>query len=374
MQLGPVFGSMDQLPDIVGRKREIKQLADALARPKAIVEVVGPGGYGKTSLIAKFAHDQHGLFPGGVEYIHSGVGERMSEGLDALVSRFRQAGGRRLLYIDDAELMAPADTMQALQVLNSGRWDLATLISGRTGIGVGQRIVLGPLSQSDLREMVNRCSPGLDDATIEMIWRQSRGSPRAAVLLLNDWRSDPDRSVEKLERLFELFTFPGLIGPDGNPLTRGGSSERAIIEKVKLVSGELLRVVAVRPELLFQLEPREFEEFAAEMFEQQGFEVTLTQRTRDGGKDLYLAQSNLLGSFRYAVECKRYSSKHPVRVGVIRSLQGIVSREKLTAGIVLTTSHFTRDAIEEARQTQYQMSLRDFTDLRTSLEAFNPHR
>lgn len=355
-----------------GRQAELETLANILSKRGAVAEVIGPGGIGKTTLVSAFVHFYGDRFLGGIETFHGYRGGRLSDALDELARAFRGAAGPVLFHIDDAELMDPDDAINTIRRLETGPWDFRTITSGRLGIGLGTPLILGGLGRYDFEQMV-RGSFGEDaePAAIQKLWEDVQGSPLFAELLLNSWRSGQSRSIEELGRLLEPIALPGLLGADGRPIRRGSALERPLIQSVKLVSGELLRHVAKRPDLLFQLEPRQFEEFAAELFQRQGFEVTLTQQTRDGGKDLYLAKSDSLGSFRFAVECKRHAPDNPVRVDVIRSLQGVVSREMLTAGIVLTTSHFTRDAIEEARQTRYRMSLRDFTALRAALEPFS---
>jgi restriction system protein len=362
-------------PRFVNREKELSKLRQMLSKQGAVVEVLGPPGIGKTALIFAFADRYLADFPGGVERFSAFPGTQMSDAFNTLADRFRRSTGPALLLIDDAELMDVQDSSRTIRQLGRGSSDIRTLISGREGLGLGERLVLPPLSLREFARMVRlRIGEPANDKLVHELWEQSQGSPRMAWLLLEDWINDPNRSLDQLGDLLRPINVPGLLGPDGRPIRRGSSLERPIIERVKLVSEELIRVVAVRPELLFELKPREFEEFAATLFQKQGFEVTLTQQSRDGRKDLYLAQSNRLGSFRYAVECKRYAPDNPVRVGVVRSLYGVVSRENLTAGIVLTTSHFTKDAIEEARETRYRMSLQDFASLRQALEPFRPRQ
>jgi hypothetical protein len=49
---------------------------------------------------------------------------------------------------------------------------------------------------------------------------------------------------------------------------------------------ELIRYLAMHPEIMHELEPRQFEELIAELFSRMGYVVELTNRTRDGGKDI----------------------------------------------------------------------------------------
>lgn len=133
-----------------------------------------------------------------------------------------------------------------------------------------------------------------------------------------------------------------------------------IVAEITTVSEGLLRKLSEEPKLLYELSPRLFEEVVAEMFERQGYNVTLTPISRDGGKDIYVATKNMLGSFLYLVECKKYSPDNPVGVGLVRQLYGVVQAEKATAGILATTSFFTKDAKEFQQQLAYQLSLQDY--------------
>jgi len=57
-----------------------------------------------------------------------------------------------------------------------------------------------------------------------------------------------------------------------------------------VVNEELLDYLRRHPELLYELHPRRFEEVIAAIWSSLGYEVTLTPRSRDGGKDLYAVQ------------------------------------------------------------------------------------
>ena len=63
----------------------------------------------------------------------------------------------------------------------------------------------------------------------------------------------------------------------------------------------------------------------------RGYDVELTPQTRDGGKDIYAARRDDLGTFLYIVECKRYAPDNPVGVEVIRALHGVADIDRVTA-------------------------------------------
>ncbi|WP_448553343.1 restriction endonuclease [Thalassotalea montiporae] len=138
---------------------------------------------------------------------------------------------------------------------------------------------------------------------------------------------------------------------------------------------ELIAALKADSNLLSELEPREFEEVTAEIFRAKGFEVELTKRTRDGGKDVIALHRDKLGiKTKYIIECKHYAESNKVGVDVIRSLYGVVnSRSGGNVGIVVTTSSFTSGAIdfvENETTTNLDLSLADRNQLVSWLEDY----
>jgi restriction system protein len=111
---------------------------------------------------------------------------------------------------------------------------------------------------------------------------------------------------------------------------------------------------------MYDLSPRQFEKIVAELLESKGYEVKISPATRDGGVDIYAAEKNDLGSFLYLVQCKRYAPEHHVGVGLIRELLGTVELKRATAGILVTSSFFSKDAKELQQQLAYKIGLKDY--------------
>jgi len=130
----------------------------------------------------------------------------------------------------------------------------------------------------------------------------------------------------------------------------------------------LLREISVDPRMVFNMPPRRFEELVAELLERSGYTVTLTPQTRDGGKDMYSAKHDEFGSFLYIVECKRQAPDRPVGVGVVRALHGVAQHERVNAAMVMTTSYFSGPARAFVEDLRYQVSLKDYFDLRFWLD------
>jgi hypothetical protein len=139
------------------------------------------------------------------------------------------------------------------------------------------------------------------------------------------------------------------------------------------INDELIVYLARHPEKMRELQPRKFEELVAELFRSKGYDVQLTQRTRDGGLDIYAVQRSAIGTAMVIIECKRYAAKNKVGVEIIRGLYGVVEQKSATKGIIATTSYFTKAAREFHNDLQYRLGLADFDALRTMLNECKRH-
>lgn len=113
---------------------------------------------------------------------------------------------------------------------------------------------------------------------------------------------------------------------------------------------------------LANMSPRDFEFFIEEYFQKLGYQTTVTNQTRDGGFDVICRLTHPF-DFLMLVECKKWSERNKVDVSVIRSIYGVHTSERANKSIVITTSRFTKDAIDFARKQQTQLELIDIDDL-----------
>ncbi len=135
------------------------------------------------------------------------------------------------------------------------------------------------------------------------------------------------------------------------------------IELLEDINEKLLCLISKSPELLYQFAPRKFEELIAKLFSDQGYEVSLTQATRDGGYDLLAKISNRITSTVVLAECKRYKKENKVGVEIVRGLYGVTESHRANQGLVITSSYFTKDAREEQLRIGNRIGLRDFNNL-----------
>lgn len=127
------------------------------------------------------------------------------------------------------------------------------------------------------------------------------------------------------------------------------------------IDAELFSALKKDPSTLYKLTPRRFEELIASIFRNQGFEITLTPESNDGGYDVIAVHhSRFTGTEKYLVECKRYAEDNKVGVGVVRGLYGVVCSENATKGLVVTSSYFTKGARDFETRNLDRMSLHDY--------------
>lgn len=139
---------------------------------------------------------------------------------------------------------------------------------------------------------------------------------------------------------------------------------------ISTIDDEIKKFLKRHPEKLYEISPRKFEELVASILKDLGFDVELTQATRDGGRDIIAYVRNAVCSFLTHIECKRYSPDNKVGVGIIREVAGVHNMRKATKSIIVTTSFFSQDAIKEAQMMENQLDLKDFNDLKNWLQRY----
>lgn len=115
-------------------------------------------------------------------------------------------------------------------------------------------------------------------------------------------------------------------------------------------------------ERIQKMSSREFELFVGDLFQRMGYSVKITQRTRDGGRDIIATKADPI-PFTLIVECKHWGENHKVNVSVVRSVYGVQSAEQANKSVIVTSSRFTRDARKFAEDQKELMTLWDIDDL-----------
>lgn len=122
------------------------------------------------------------------------------------------------------------------------------------------------------------------------------------------------------------------------------------------------------PNRVYELSASEFEELVAEVFRKKDFDVIITPKTRDGGKDI-IASYNMNGlPCMLIIECKKYARGRKVGVRIVRELYGIQQKEHYGKAVIVTSSSFSKDARRFADDLRDMMILVDFKQLMEMLD------
>lgn len=121
------------------------------------------------------------------------------------------------------------------------------------------------------------------------------------------------------------------------------------------------------PEEIYKLSSRQFEELIASIIKDMGYQVELTQATRDGGRDIIATIKTGLNTYLTHIECKKYNPDNKVGVKIIREVVGVHHLRNADKSIIITSSTFTKDAIAEAQRAESFLGLRDFNSLKDML-------
>ena len=125
------------------------------------------------------------------------------------------------------------------------------------------------------------------------------------------------------------------------------------------VNEKLINYFSSHPNELKTINRRLFEEIVAELFWGFGYQVELTQKTRDGGRDI-IAIKNAETIDKYLIECKRPDVGNIIGIKPVRELFGVKQDEKATKAILATTSYFSKDAHQFFERNKWELEPKDF--------------
>lgn len=247
------------------------------------------------------------------------------------------------------------------------------------------KILLESLSNDDMLTLISDRlgSYNLKNDTLEKILTQIRNeggnTPGYAVHVINSYFREAglqnglnESSMQHNCQSYILgkgidLTCPKILLPEHNSIVLPNE----VKNDVNVISQSLLSRISNDYEELYRLTPRQFEEMVCELFERNGYEVTLTKQTRDGGKDIIVTNRSMFGDFVFYVECKRYGLDKPVSVHLVKQLYGTVLADRVNAGVFITSSFYTSPAHRFAKSVHKQLSLMDYNDLINAMQNTN---
>ncbi len=123
-----------------------------------------------------------------------------------------------------------------------------------------------------------------------------------------------------------------------------------------LLAADLLRTG--RP--LFEMDWRSFEKLIGDLLEREGFKVEVTRGSKDGGIDVIASfRDGNIGLVRTIWQAKKYAPTNKVSLAEVRELSGLVAQPNVTKGVIATTSHLSRGALDWIRRDIYKLAYKD---------------
>lgn len=356
---------LPSLPNtLIGRKDELHRLfgkiGDDRRLPK-IIGITGPAGIGKSSLGIQFLRDvsrrlnpiwlsafdireKVGLFEEILHTVKAGKDESLvlidhAEPFDGDTERF----GRQLLGIKRLRAVIVTSRQIERPIFDIDRLELSGLNPRE-----GYQLLVHQMEELGARE--------ISEAELRSLEAVTEGRPMSLMMipvLLKQY------SVEQVRRRFDgtLYDLEVQIS----------ASEERIIEvvapKIVIANEELLYGLKRHPEQIHDISHRKFEELIAELLDDQGFKVELTQASKDGGKDIIAEMETEIGKILCLVEAKHYNPNRPVQVSLVRQLLGTYVDYGATSAMLVTSSHFTRGAKEFQARHEYRLTLKEYEDV-----------
>ncbi len=346
------------------RAEQMLALKDALIdRDESRVVLHGAQGSGKTALVRQFADRYRERFTGGVSFA-SAIDETTTAQISfELFSRHRPA----LVVLDSIDVAPVQELSRLLLYLGSEYPRARVLMTSRVQLLATPEtlaIEMPPLSLGQVFMLLGSAFPG-DPDRLRALADQLAGN--AAAVRLISQRLAAGMPPERISDWVESGTLPVWRDAAGRPLEEQAAERRALDLTVTEVSEELIQHLAVHPELLYELDPRKFEQLAAELYRRRGYEATLTPASGDGGVDVYVVSRDGVGETLWVVQAKRWAPHRRVGAGVVRELYGTVNLANASAGVLLTTSFFEPGAQAIKRDLRYRLQLADYLDLQQML-------
>jgi hypothetical protein len=173
---------------------------------------------------------------------------------------------------------------------------------------------------------------------------------------------DPERDLALLDNIMDDLAQAGVEVEPADTL------EQTPHIYVANITREIISLLNLDPEFIFQLTPEAFELLICDRLEAMTYKVvrvTEDANTKDGGIDIIAYTSHLIVPRLIAIQVKHHKTpSKKTGAMVVRELKGVVNdMPYLQSGLVVTNTAFTKGAVWDAKHSRKVMALRDWKDL-----------
>lgn len=211
--------------------------------------------------------------------------------------------------------------------------------------------VVRTMGLSDEVASVPHGSGGLSEVAYRLAW--ARTYLKKYGLVENSargvWTLTPKGAMTERVDPSEVVTYVRNLSVNGSELTSADNVSGAATEPGDVEVDDETSWKGEAMSVLLSLEPSAFERLVIRVLRESGFDdVTVTGKSGDGGIDgKGIVRINGILSFHAIVQCKRYKPERLVTPSEIRDFRGAM-QGRTDKGIFITTSGFTKAAVEEA--------------------------
>ena len=368
--------SPPKMPEtFAGRIAELDRLASevrggARGFPDMPIVVTGPAGIGKTTLVGEFVRQFETRRR--VIWISCREFDRDASAFDeAMRSRISEDLMRDVLVVLDGADEIPKEKFgEAFRRVVNFKRVHTVIVTSRNELKLrGERVLrLGGLLRNEMEGLIEGQLPGsLSRESILKVAGIVNGHPLTLSLIAKMAESlDPEQFRRVIDgHLYDLN--------DDSPSDK--KSLIAVARPIIISANEaMIAGLKKQPRDVFNLTPRQYEELIAELLHDIGYQVTLTQATRDGGKDILASMRTELGEFLCLVEAKHYREDRKIGVSLVRTLYGTLCDYQASSAMLVTTSSYSKDAQALQKKHKYELSLRDYTDVAGWIQRYGTHK
>jgi restriction system protein len=350
----------------VGREEALATLADWLKAPvQGPIVVMGDGGIGKSAFVAHLLEQQYPIQAVAWLSLHRDLGPAQ---IAEHVRRFEEKKPE-VVVLDDVERLSPEALHHLLGRIRATLPETPVIATSRTSVSLldARTLSLDALSTPEAVALLRNALGPKGDRELSALALRLGNHPLALALASSLARQMAiGELIEQLDNA--AYELEEQVSRAPEPTIEIAASH------IVLATDGIIERIRRQPNDIHLLSGRQFEELVASLMQDMGWEVHLTQQTRDGGRDILAYLQTEIGRLLCLVEAKRYRPDRPIGVELVRALYGVLSHEQANSAMLVTTSHFTKDAKEFQAKHVYQLALREYQDVMTWIKKYRGHR